>query len=76
MWLSMRMTPMPSADDTQKIIMYTMAFLFPVICYALPAALSLYMTLQNLLQMLQIALTKDATVVAEVASAKKKKSKG
>lgn len=76
MWLSMRMTPMPSADDTQKIIMYTMAFLFPVICYALPAALSLYMTLQNLLQMLQIAITKDATVVAEVASAKKKKSKG
>lgn len=76
MWLSMRMTPMPSADDTQKMIMYTMALLFPVICYALPAALSLYMTLQNLLQMLQIALTKDAAVVAEVATAKKKKTKG
>lgn len=75
MWLSMRMTPMPSADDTQKTIMYTMALLFPVLCYSLPAALSLYMTLQNLLTMLQIGLSKNNSSVVEVIPPKKKKSK-
>jgi YidC/Oxa1 family membrane protein insertase len=76
MWLSMRMTPTPSADDTQKTIMYTMAFLFPVICYSLPAALSLYMTLQNLLTMLQVGMNKnDTTAAVEVIPPKKKKSK-
>ncbi|NDD71244.1 membrane protein insertase YidC, partial [bacterium] len=75
MWLSMRMTPTPSADDTQKTIMYTMAFLFPVICYSLPAALSLYMTLQNLLTMLQMGMSKTPEAVVEVIPPKKKKSK-
>ena len=76
MWLSMRMTPTPSADDTQKTIMYTMAFLFPVICYSLPAALSLYMTLQNLLTMLQVGMSKNSTTATvEVIPPKKKKSK-
>jgi len=75
MWLSMRMTPTPSADDTQKTIMYTMAFLFPVICYSLPAALSLYMTLQNLLTMLQVGISKNSESTVEVIPPKKKKSK-
>jgi YidC/Oxa1 family membrane protein insertase len=74
MWLSMRMTPTPSADDTQKTIMYMMAFLFPVICYSLPAALSLYMTLQNLLTMLQAWRSNRAPVEAVVVLPKKKKS--
>ena len=75
MWLSMRMTPTPSADDTQKTIMYTMALLFPVICYTLPAALSLYMTLQNLLVMLQMGMSKTPEAIVEVTPPKKKKSK-
>ncbi|MEI7603063.1 MAG: membrane protein insertase YidC [Opitutae bacterium] len=76
MWLSMRMTPTPSADDTQKTIMYTMALLFPVICYSLPAALSLYMTLQNLLTMLQVGMSKNnPTAPVEIILPKKKKSK-
>ncbi len=74
MWLSMRMTPTPSADDTQKTIMYMMAFLFPVICYSLPAALSLYMTLQNLLTMLQAWMSNRSPVEAVVVLPKKKKS--
>ena len=74
MWLSMRMTPTPSADDTQKTIMYMMAFLFPVICYSLPAALSLYMTLQNLLTMLQAWRSNRTPVEAVVVLPKKKKS--
>lgn len=75
MWLSMRMTPTPSADNTQKTIMYTMALLFPVICYSLPAALSLYMTLQNLLVMLQMGMSKTPDAIVEVVSPKKKKAK-
>ena len=75
MWLSMRMTPTPSADDTQKIIMYTMALLFPVICYSLPAALSLYMTLQNLLVMLQMGMSKTPVALVEATPPKKKKLK-
>ncbi len=75
MWLSMRMTPTPSADNTQKTIMYTMALLFPVICYTLPAALSLYMTLQNLLVMLQMGMSKTPDAIVEVTPPKKKKSK-
>jgi YidC/Oxa1 family membrane protein insertase len=75
MWLSMRMTPTPSADNTQKTIMYTMALLFPVICYSLPAALSLYMTLQNLLVMLQMGMSKTPEAIVEVIPPKKKKSK-
>lgn len=74
MWISMRMTPNPSADDTQKTIMYTMALLFPVICYSLPAALPLYMTVQNVLTIIQAKFTKNPT--AEVVVAKPKKAKG
>jgi YidC/Oxa1 family membrane protein insertase len=76
MWISMRMTPMPSADDTQKIIMYTMALVFPVICYSLPAALSLYMTVQNLLTILQAKLTKNPTAEVVVVESRPKKAKG
>jgi YidC/Oxa1 family membrane protein insertase len=75
MWLSMRMTPTPSVDNTQKTIMYTMALLFPVICYSLPAALSLYMTLQNLLVMLQMGMSKTPEAIVEVVPLKKKKVK-
>jgi YidC/Oxa1 family membrane protein insertase len=75
MWLSMRMTPTPSADNTQKTIMYTMALLFPVICYSLPAALSLYMTLQNLLVMMQMGMSKTPEAIVEVVPPKKKKVK-
>ena len=76
MWISMRMTPMPSADDTQKIIMYTMALVFPVICYSLPAALSLYMTVQNLLTILQAKMTKVPTAEVVVVESRPKKAKG
>lgn len=62
MWQSMRMTPNPSADSSQKTIFLMMTLLFPVICYSMPAALTLYMTVQNLLTMLQAWLTKDDAV--------------
>jgi YidC/Oxa1 family membrane protein insertase len=76
MWISMKMTPNPSADDTQKTIMYTMALVFPVICYSLPAALPLYMTVQNLLTILQAKLTKNPTAEVVVVEARPKKAKG
>ncbi len=76
MWISMKMTPNPSADDTQKIIMYTMALVFPVICYSLPAALPLYMTVQNLLTILQAKMTPNPTAEVVVVEPRTKKAKG
>ena len=75
MWQSMRMTPQPSADSSQKTIFLVMTLLFPVICYNMPAALTLYMTVQNLLTILQTWLTKDEPEV-EVIAPIAKKAKG
>jgi membrane protein insertase Oxa1/YidC/SpoIIIJ len=46
--------------------------MFPLICYTMPAALTLYMTVQNLLTILQAAVTKDEPAV-EVIPPKKAK---
>jgi YidC/Oxa1 family membrane protein insertase len=72
MWQSMRMTPNPSADSSQKTIFLMMTLLFPVICYPMPAALTLYMTIQNLLTILQTWLTKDEPDVVVIPPAAKK----
>jgi len=72
MWQSMRMTPNPSADSSQKTIFLMMTLLFPVICYPMPAALTLYMTIQNLLTILQTWLTKDEPDVVVIPLAAKK----
>ena len=72
MWLSMRMTPMPSADGSQKMIFLMMTLLFPIICYPMPAALTLYMTIQNLLTILQTWLTKDEPDVVVIPPTTKK----
>lgn len=72
MWQSMRMTPQPSADSSQKTIFLMMTLLFPVICYPMPAALTLYMTIQNLLTILQTWLTKDEPDVEVIAPKKVK----
>ncbi|MFM9001100.1 MAG: membrane protein insertase YidC, partial [Opitutia bacterium] len=69
MWLSMRMTPTPQADPSQKLIFNLMAVFFPIICYPMASALTLYMTVQNLLTMLQSAVTKDESA-AETRPAK------
>ena len=49
-----------------------MTLLFPVICYPMPAALTLYMTVQNLLTMLQTWLTKDDPALPVLVAAPKK----
>ena len=72
MWISMKMTPSPSADSSQKTIIVVMTLMFPLICYTMPAALTLYMTVQNLLTILQAAVTKDEPAV-EVIPPKKAK---
>jgi len=72
MWQSMRMTPNPSTDSSQKTIFLMMTLLFPVICYPMPAALTLYMTIQNLLTILQTWLTKDEPDVVVVEPTPKK----
>ena len=50
MWMSMRMTPTTGTDETQKMVMTIMLMMFPLICYTMPAALTLYWTFQNVLQ--------------------------
>ncbi len=50
MWISMRMTPTTGTDETQKMVMSIMMMMFPLICYTMPAALTLYWTFQNVLQ--------------------------
>ena len=72
MWLSMRMSPQPSGDGSQKMIFLMMTLLFPVICYPMASALTLYMTIQNLLTMLQTWLTKDEPDVVVIAPSPKK----
>jgi YidC/Oxa1 family membrane protein insertase len=72
MWQSMRMTPNPSADSSQKTIFLMMTLLFPIICYPMPAALTLYMTIQNLLTILQTWLTKEELDVVVIPPATKK----
>ena len=72
MWLSMRMSPQPSGDGSQKTIFLMMTLLFPVICYPMASALTLYMTIQNLLTMLQTWLTKDEPDVVVIPPATKK----
>ncbi|MDR2429556.1 MAG: membrane protein insertase YidC [Puniceicoccales bacterium] len=53
MWLNMRLTPMPNVEGQQKIIFYGMMLLFPILCYAMPAALMLYYSVQNILSIFQ-----------------------
>ncbi len=53
MFLNMKMTPMPNAQPGQKNMFYAMMAIFPIICYSMPSALTLYWTLQNLLTMVQ-----------------------
>jgi YidC/Oxa1 family membrane protein insertase len=60
MWYSMRMTPMPNQDETMKTVMTVMMLMFPLICYTMPAALTLYWTFQNVLQIAQTWLLKRA----------------
>lgn len=65
MWISMRMTPTTNADETQKMVMTIMLMMFPLICYGMPAALTLYWTFSNVLQIGQTWLIqrRDAAAI-------------
>ena len=67
MWYSMRMNPTPNQDETMKTVMTVMMLLFPVICYGMPAALTLYWTFQNILQIIQTLLLKRQERAAAAA---------
>lgn len=53
MVFQMRMTPMPSTDGTQKMMMRIMPAMFLFFCYNFPSGLVLYWTVQNLLTIVQ-----------------------
>lgn len=69
MWISMRMTPTTNVDETQKTIMTVMLMMFPLICYGMPAALTLYWTFQNVLQIGQTWLIQRREAAAGAAKA-------
>lgn len=68
MLINMRMTPMTNVDPNQKTMFYVMMGLFPVMCYASPAGLTTYWTVNNLLTLLQTWLTKRRRAAAEAAN--------
>ena len=82
MMLQMHMTPMPSADGSQKMIVKLMPLIFLFCCYSFPSGLVLYWTVQNVLTILQqyvVSKRRDMQVeqllVAEGISPKKAKGR-
>jgi YidC/Oxa1 family membrane protein insertase len=53
MALQMHMTPMPSADGSQKTMLKLMPIIFLICCYSFPSGLVLYWTMQNILTIVQ-----------------------
>lgn len=60
MFLNMKLTPMPNAQPSQKNMFYAMMAIFPIICYAMPSALTLYWTLQNIFTTFQTWIVRRA----------------
>ena len=75
LWQSHMMPPSPGMDPGQQKLMRYMPLLFIMFFYRMPAALNLYWTVQNLLSILQLQLTRTttATVPAPAAPVAKKK---
>jgi YidC/Oxa1 family membrane protein insertase len=65
MFLQMEMTPIPTADNSQKLIFKLMPVIFLLCCYNFPSGLVLYWTVQNLLTMAQ-QFTMSRSGVAQV----------
>lgn len=86
MFMNMKMTPMPNAQPGQKNMFYAMMAIFPIICYTMPSALTLYWTLQNIFTMFQTWLVrrsrddekggKTASGGVEIIPPTKKKGRG
>lgn len=53
MFWQMHMTPMPTADKSQKLMFKLMPVIFLLCCYRFPSGLVLYWTVQNLLTIIQ-----------------------
>jgi YidC/Oxa1 family membrane protein insertase len=53
MVIQMNVTPMPSADGSQKMIFKLMPIIFLFCCYNFPSGLVLYWTVQNILTIIQ-----------------------
>lgn len=83
MMLQMQMTPMPSADGSQKIMFKLMPIIFLFCCYSFPSGLVLYWTVQNVLTILQQYIVSrrrdmqtDQLLIAEGVSIKGSKNRG
>ncbi len=74
MFLQMRLTPR-TGDPAQQKIMMLMPFGFVFFCYNYASALALYWTVQNLVSMVQLYVTRNQKIpiLQKVAPASKKK---
>lgn len=78
MFFQMKLSPSPVTDNTQKRIFQAMPFIFLIFCYNFPAGLVLYWTVQNLLTIVQQAITsrmKDPVLAVVPSEEHPKKSK-
>lgn len=78
MFFQMKLSPSPITDNTQKRIFQAMPFIFLIFCYNFPAGLVLYWTVQNLLTIVQQAITnrmKDPVLAIVPAEEHSKKTK-
>jgi YidC/Oxa1 family membrane protein insertase len=75
LWQAQMMPPSPGMDPGQQKIMRYMPLMFIAIFYRMPAGLTLYWTVQNLLSILQIRLTKanEPAVIPALPALRKKK---
>jgi YidC/Oxa1 family membrane protein insertase len=78
MMVQMRLTPSPSADNTQKMMMQFMPLMFLAGFYNMPSGMILYWTCNNVFTILQQYLTnrrKDAPLAQQPEASDRPKAK-
>jgi YidC/Oxa1 family membrane protein insertase len=74
MFWQMHMTPIPAADNSQRMMFKLMPAIFLLCCYNFPSGLVLYWTVQNLLTIAQqLTMSRSGAVGVPFASAGKGK---
>ncbi|MDR2432193.1 MAG: membrane protein insertase YidC [Puniceicoccales bacterium] len=70
MFWQMHMAPMPTSDNSQKLMFKLMPVIFFLCCYTFPSGLVLYWTVQNLLTIVQQFTMSHSSKVQEESNVK------
>ncbi|MDR2779093.1 MAG: membrane protein insertase YidC [Puniceicoccales bacterium] len=70
MFWQMHMTPVPTSDNSQKLMLKLMPAIFFLCCYSFPSGLVLYWTVQNLLTIVQQFTTSRNSKIQNESSIK------